>query len=99
MSWSHPDDVPTSLTRRAYALRGVTLSQNQYAAVVADAYEDIARHVAHELAEKQRAWADKLEQIEDEEIRAALQYDMELKADAVRQAARLIDPEVSDSGV
>lgn len=55
MSWNHPDDVPTSLTRRAYALRGVTLSQNQYAAVVADAYEDIARHVAHELAEKQRA--------------------------------------------
>lgn len=55
MSWNHPDDVPMSLTRRAYALRGVTLSQNQYAAVVADAYEDIARAVAHELAEKIQA--------------------------------------------
>lgn len=54
MSWNHPDDVPTSLTRRACALRGVVLSQNQYAAVVADAYEDIACHVAHELAEQIR---------------------------------------------
>lgn len=52
---NHPDDVPTSLTRRAYALRGVTLSQNQYAAVVADAYEDIRRDVLREAAEKQRA--------------------------------------------
>jgi len=56
VSWNHPDDVPTSLTRRAYALRGVKISQNDYAAVVADAYEDIARKVAHELAEKQRTY-------------------------------------------
>jgi hypothetical protein len=45
MAWNHPDDVPTSLTRRAYALRGVTISQNAYAAVVADAYEDVKREV------------------------------------------------------
>lgn len=54
---NRPDDVPTSLTRRAYALRGVTLSQNQYAAVVADAYEDIKCEVLREAAEKIRAKA------------------------------------------
>jgi hypothetical protein len=51
---NHPDDVPTSLTRRAYALRGVTVSQNEYAAVVADAYGDIEREVLREAAEKLR---------------------------------------------
>lgn len=50
MAWNHPDDVPTSLTRRAYCLRGVPpLSQNQYAAVVADAYEDIKQEVLRDL--------------------------------------------------
>jgi GrpB-like predicted nucleotidyltransferase (UPF0157 family) len=58
---NHPDDVPTSLTRRAYALRGVTLSQNQYAAVVADAYEDIKREVLREAAEKQRRYRDEVD--------------------------------------
>lgn len=49
MAWNHPDDVPTSLTRRAYALRGVTISQNDYAAVVADAYEDVKAEVLRDL--------------------------------------------------
>ncbi|MGW4493780.1 hypothetical protein [Streptomyces sp. NPDC004376] len=84
MSWNHPDDVPTSLTRRAYCLRGVTLSQNQYAAVVADAYEDIAREVARELAQKirnhQEPW----------EWALAGQH-------AGNDAANLIDPEVNES--
>lgn len=46
-----PDKIPTELTRRAYALRGVTVSQNQYAAVVADAWEDVLRLARREYAE------------------------------------------------
>lgn len=85
MSWNHPDDVPTSLTRRAYALRGVTLSQNQYAAVVADAYEDIARAVAHELAEKIRE-ARKTVDIPNGPAAGPFRSGM-------RYAAKLIDPQ------
>lgn len=49
MSWNHPDDVPISLTRRAYCLRGVKISQNDYAAVVADAYADVKAEIVQGL--------------------------------------------------
>lgn len=52
MSWTHPDDVPTSLTRRAYAMRGTRVSQNDYAAVVADAFEDVAAEYLRTVSER-----------------------------------------------
>jgi hypothetical protein len=51
MPWKHPIDVPTRLTRRAYALRGVNISQNDYAAVVADAYEDVKAEFLRDLVQ------------------------------------------------
>ncbi|MFF4952261.1 hypothetical protein [Streptomyces chattanoogensis] len=47
-----PDDVPTSLTMRAYGIKGV--SQNMYAAVVADAYDAIRAEVLREADEETR---------------------------------------------
>jgi hypothetical protein len=54
MSWKTPDDVPTTLTRRAYALRDVKTSQNAYAAVVADAYQDVVADFLRDCAETAR---------------------------------------------
>jgi hypothetical protein len=49
VTWKHPDEVPTSLTRRAYALRGIKISQNTYASVVADAYDDVKNDVFRQV--------------------------------------------------
>ena len=49
MAWNHPDDVPTSLTRRAYEMDACLISQNDYAAVVADAYEFVKAEVLRDL--------------------------------------------------
>jgi hypothetical protein len=49
MAWNHPIDVPIRLTRRASALHGVDISQNDYAAVVADAYEDVTAEFLRDL--------------------------------------------------
>jgi hypothetical protein len=54
VSWNHPDDVPITVSRRAYALRDVKLSQNQYAAVAADVYEDVRDDVFRETVERAR---------------------------------------------
>jgi hypothetical protein len=58
MSWKHPDDVPTDLTRRAYALRGEAVSQNAYAAVVADAYPDVVADFLWDCAERAKTISD-----------------------------------------
>lgn len=49
MSWTHPDDVPTHLTKRAYALPDAQVSQNEYAAVVADAYDAIRDEILRDI--------------------------------------------------
>jgi hypothetical protein len=49
MAWKHPDDVPTSLTARVYKLDGPAISQNMYAAVVADAYDAVKQEVLRDL--------------------------------------------------
>lgn len=54
MTWTHPDDVPTTVTRRVYSLRIPGLSQNGYAAVVADVYEDVVTEFLLTLSTRAR---------------------------------------------
>lgn len=54
MNWNHPDDVPVTVSRRAYALRGVKISQNDYAAVAADVYGDVINDFLNALYERTR---------------------------------------------
>jgi hypothetical protein len=49
MAWNHPDDVPTSITKRVYEMDGPAVSENLYATVIADAYEAVKQEVLRDL--------------------------------------------------
>jgi hypothetical protein len=54
MAWTNPDDVPTHITKRAYALPDAQVSQNDYAAVTADVYGAVRDDVFRETVERAR---------------------------------------------